>query len=105
PNIFPIYSIVTIHGFDGHREESWTADNGKLWLQDFLPHTIPTAWILSYGYNAYTHSSLSEQTLHGHTQDFLARLSMSRKTGEIMEHLIIFIAYSLGGIILKSVCH
>ncbi|KAF8529589.1 hypothetical protein BU17DRAFT_79603 [Hysterangium stoloniferum] len=102
PGTSPTIDIVAIHGFDGHREESWTADNGKLWLRDFLPHTIPTARILSYGYDAYTNSSLSEQTLHGHAQDFLARLSMSRETGETKERPIIFIAHSLGGIILKS---
>ncbi|KAF8529586.1 hypothetical protein BU17DRAFT_79596 [Hysterangium stoloniferum] len=102
PGTTPIVDIVAIHGFDGHREESWTADNGKLWLRDFLPHTIPEARILSYGYDAYTNSSLSEQTLHGHAQDFLAKLSMSRETGETKDRPIIFIAHSLGGIILKS---
>ncbi|KAF8521436.1 hypothetical protein BU17DRAFT_64929 [Hysterangium stoloniferum] len=102
PGTTPTVDIVAIHGFDGHREESWTADNGKLWLRDFLPHTIPTARILSYGYDAYTNSSLSEQTLHGHAQDFLAKLSMSRETGETKDRPIIFISHSLGGIILKS---
>ncbi|KAF8530182.1 hypothetical protein BU17DRAFT_78785 [Hysterangium stoloniferum] len=102
PGITPCIDIVAIHGFDGHREESWTADNGKLWLRDFLPQTIPTARILSYGYDAYTESSLSEQTLYGHAQDFLARLCMSRKTDDTKERPIIFIAHSLGGIILKS---
>ncbi|KAF8518814.1 hypothetical protein BU17DRAFT_90584 [Hysterangium stoloniferum] len=101
PETTPTVDIVAIHGFDGHREDSWTADNGKLWLRDFLPHTIPTARILLYGYNAYTTDSLSEETVHGHAKTFLAKLSMSRKTGE-KERPIIFIAHSLGGIILKS---
>ncbi|KAF8518819.1 hypothetical protein BU17DRAFT_90595 [Hysterangium stoloniferum] len=102
PGTTPTVDIVAIHGFDGHREESWTADNGKLWLRDFLQHTIPAARILSYGYDAYTNSSLSEHTLHGHAQDFLAKISMSRETGETKGRPIIFIAHSLGRIILKS---
>ncbi|KAF8523906.1 hypothetical protein BU17DRAFT_85349 [Hysterangium stoloniferum] len=101
PGTSPSIDIVAIHGFDGHREKSWTADNGKLWLRDFLPQTIPTARILSYGYDAYTKRS-SEQTLYGRAQDFLARLSMLRETGETKDRPIIFIAHSLGGIILKS---
>ncbi|KAF8519347.1 hypothetical protein BU17DRAFT_47705, partial [Hysterangium stoloniferum] len=78
--------IVATHGFDGHREKSWTADNGKLWLRDFLPQALPTARILSYGYDAYTESSLSEQTLYGHAQDFLAKLCISRETGDAKVH-------------------
>ncbi|KAF8530593.1 hypothetical protein BU17DRAFT_79430 [Hysterangium stoloniferum] len=92
----------TVYGFDGHREKSWTADNGKLWLRDFLPQAIPTARILTFGYDAYTDSSSSVQTLHGHAQDFLARLCMSRETIDTKQRPIIFIAHSLGGIILKS---
>ena len=26
------FSIVAVHGLDGHLEKSWTADNGILWL-------------------------------------------------------------------------
>jgi hypothetical protein len=82
------YSIVAIHGFDGHREKSWTADNGKLWLRDFLPQALPTARILTYGYDAYTENSPSEQTLHSHAQNFLARLCMSRGTGDTKVHWV-----------------
>ncbi|KAF8508359.1 hypothetical protein BU17DRAFT_70845 [Hysterangium stoloniferum] len=47
-------------------------------------------------------TQLSEQTLYGHAQDFLARLSMFRETDETKDRPIIFIAHSLGRIILKS---
>ncbi|KAF8530241.1 hypothetical protein BU17DRAFT_60003 [Hysterangium stoloniferum] len=102
PGTTPTIDIVAIHGLDGHREKSWTADNEKLWLRDFLPQAIPGARILSYGYDAYTENSLCEQTLYGHAQDFLARLGMSRETDDTKKRPIIFIAHSLGGIILKS---
>ncbi|KAF8522705.1 hypothetical protein BU17DRAFT_34923, partial [Hysterangium stoloniferum] len=103
PGTSPTIDIVAIHGFDGHREASWTADNGQLWLRDFLPQTIPTARIWSYGYDAYTENASSQQTLHGHAKDFLAKLSMYREADRTTRRPIIFIAHSLGGIILKSV--
>ncbi|KAF8509008.1 hypothetical protein BU17DRAFT_99331 [Hysterangium stoloniferum] len=98
----PTIDIVAIHGFDGHREASWTADNGPLWLRDFLPEAVPIARIWSYGYDAYTENSSSQQTLHGRAQDFLTKLSMSREADRTTRRPIIFIAHSLGGIILKS---
>ncbi|KAF8530242.1 hypothetical protein BU17DRAFT_78873 [Hysterangium stoloniferum] len=102
PGTTPTIDIVAIHGLDADREKSWTADNEKLWLRDFLPRAVPTARILSYGYDAYTKSSLSEQTLYSHAQDFLVQLGMSRRTDDTKKRPIIFIAHSLGGIILKS---
>ncbi|KAF8523276.1 hypothetical protein BU17DRAFT_43899 [Hysterangium stoloniferum] len=100
-----IHSIVAIHGLDGHRERSWTAQNGKLWLRDFLPDIISTARIVTFGYDAYTRKcpAPSEQTLHNHAENFLARLSSFRVNPASTERPIIFVAHSLGGIILKFV--
>ncbi|KAF8526906.1 hypothetical protein BU17DRAFT_61884 [Hysterangium stoloniferum] len=73
--------IVAIHGLNGDREESWTADNGRLWLRDFLSQDMAMARILTYGYDAYVHGrdQLSEQTLNGHARDFVAKLVLYRK--------------------------
>jgi hypothetical protein len=46
-----IHSIIAVHGLDGHRRTSWTANNGVLWLRDLLPSVIPGARVLTYGYN------------------------------------------------------
>ncbi|KAF8513448.1 P-loop containing nucleoside triphosphate hydrolase protein, partial [Hysterangium stoloniferum] len=96
-------SIIAIHGLDGHREASWTALNGKLWLRDFLPKDVPCARILTYGYDAYTQNTAtsSTQTLDSHAESFLARLSAFRKRSDTTKWPIIFIAHSVGGIILK----
>ncbi|KAF8510206.1 hypothetical protein BU17DRAFT_55621 [Hysterangium stoloniferum] len=105
PGISLIIDIVAIHGLDGHREASWTTDNGSLWLRDFLPQDVPSARILTYGYDAYTQSAaaLSTQTLDGHAESFLARLASFRRISDTTKRPIIFIAHSLGGIILKHV--
>ncbi|KAF8510236.1 hypothetical protein BU17DRAFT_55578, partial [Hysterangium stoloniferum] len=97
--------IVAIHGLDGHREALWTAGNGSLWLCDFLPRGVPSARILTYGYDTYIQSMAgsSTQTLDGHAESFLAHLASFRQISDTTKWLIIFIAHSLGGIILKHV--
>lgn len=51
----PVIDIVAIHGLDGHCDKSWTAANGKLWLNDFLPDKIPNARIMSYIWLQWLH--------------------------------------------------
>ncbi|KAG9056275.1 hypothetical protein FS842_011164 [Serendipita sp. 407] len=97
----PTIDIIAIHGLDGHREQSWTAENEKLWLKDFLPNDLPNARILSYGYDADTRSFIqtSSKTISHHAEDFVERLSQLRRMHP--RRPIIFLAHSLGGIILK----
>ncbi|KAF8495836.1 hypothetical protein BU17DRAFT_59476, partial [Hysterangium stoloniferum] len=103
--ISPLIDIVAIHGLDGHCEASWTAGNGSPWLCDFLPQGVPSARILMYGYDAYIQSAAgsSTQTLDGHAESFLARLASFRRISDTTKRPIIFIAHSLGGIILQHV--
>jgi|SRR5579871_2324003 len=74
-------SIVAVHGLDGDREKSWTADNGVLWLQALLPKEIPAARVLTYGYDSRTRSSehLTRQTLYGHSESLISALSLYRR--------------------------
>lgn len=74
-------SIVAVHGLDGHREKSWTADNGVLWLQELLPKEISNARVLTYGYDSRTRSSehLTHQTLYGHSMSLVSALSLYRR--------------------------
>jgi hypothetical protein len=104
PGIDPTVDIVAIHGLDGHREESWKAENGVLWLKDLLPEKVPRARILSYGYDANTRGreQLSIETLDGHATAFVSKLALKRKETFSEERPIIFVAHSLGGIILKN---
>ncbi|CCA76425.1 related to tetratricopeptide repeat domain protein-Neosartorya fischeri [Serendipita indica DSM 11827] len=104
----PIVDIIAIHGLDGHRERTWTAGNGVLWLRDLLSIDIPNARILVYGYDADTRSRecVSTQTIYQHADKFLK--SLSRQRIDHPRRPIIFIAHSLGGIVLKQalgLCH
>ncbi|PVF91216.1 hypothetical protein CPB86DRAFT_719899, partial [Serendipita vermifera] len=108
PGRDPVVDIVAIHGLDGHRETSWTAENGTMWLKDLLPLDIPNARILTYGYDSDTRSFTytSTQSIFSHAEAFVANLTQARSANP--ERPIIFLAHSLGGIILKqalALCH
>ncbi|KAG9052480.1 hypothetical protein FS842_009789 [Serendipita sp. 407] len=84
PGHDPIVDIVAIHGLDGHREQSWTAEDGTMWLKDLLPDDISNVRILSYGYDADTRnfSRTSTQNIFRHAEAFAEDLSRSRKAAD-----------------------
>ncbi|PVF97372.1 hypothetical protein CPB86DRAFT_826561 [Serendipita vermifera] len=108
PGENPVVDIVAIHGLGGHRERSWTAANGKMWLKDFLADDIPNARILTYGHDAdtYSHTYMPAQSLLSLAEAFVDDLSLERSSNP--ERPIIFLAHSFGGIILMQAlinCH
>ncbi|CAG7853493.1 SubName: Full=Uncharacterized protein {ECO:0000313/EMBL:CCA76038.1}; Flags: Fragment [Serendipita indica DSM 11827] len=90
----PTVDIIAIHGLNGHREKTWMTDDGVLWLRQFLPSSLPRARILTYGYDADTHST----ELCAATPSVWLYL---RKRKDAPRRPIIFVAHDLGGIILK----
>jgi len=100
----PVVDIVAVHGLNGHRERTWTADNGVNWLQALLPEKIRNARIFSWGYDANTHSNspISVQYLYDHATQLVSDLALERQLSETEQRPIIFIAHSLGGIVVKS---
>lgn len=74
-------SLVAVHGLDGHWEDTWTAENGVLWLRDCLPEEVPNVRIFTYGYDGRTHDTapLSCQSLHDYALDLVTSLCLERK--------------------------
>ncbi|MCJ1467841.1 hypothetical protein MMC07_006466 [Pseudocyphellaria aurata] len=99
----PVLDIVAIHGLNGHREKTWTVGDVN-WLRDFLPADIPNARILTWGYDANTHSStqISVQYLYNHATTLVSDLCLKRRLTKTRNRPIIFVAHSLGGIVVKS---
>jgi hypothetical protein len=102
--------IVLVHGLNGHPQNTWTAKNGVFWPSQLLPVTLrqAKARVLVYGYNAdvYTFGSdksASSDMIHQHAQSLLTGLSMERMSEEKEENAIIWVAHSLGGILVKRV--
>ena len=74
------FSIVAVHGLNGHPDKTWTAANGKHWLRDFLPIDIPNARIFCWGYDANTHGDrISCQYLYDHANSLVSDLSLRRR--------------------------
>jgi hypothetical protein len=74
-----------VHGLNGHCEETWTTSSGVNWLRDLLPHDLPNARILSWGYDANTHSSsgVSCQYLFDHARTLVSDLCLERQITEV----------------------
>ncbi|KAA6408178.1 MAG: Kinesin light chain [Lasallia pustulata] len=99
----PALDIVAVHGLNGHHEKTWTTNNVN-WLRDLLPSDIPNARILSWGYDANTHSTsqISGHYLYNHATTLVSDLCLKRRLTKTRTRPIIFVAHSLGGIVVKS---
>ena len=76
------------------------------WPRDLLPLEIPNCRILSWGYDVdidHVLSSASTATIFNHAHNLLAALTDARMEGQSRTRPLIFIAHSLGGIIVKDV--
>jgi hypothetical protein len=62
-----------------HAYMTWTADNGKLWLRDFLPKDLPQARIMLMGYNANIAFQSSTMDIKEHATNLLISLELKRK--------------------------
>ena len=88
-----ISSIVAIHGLNGHRQKTWTAKSNVNWLRDpnMLSAVIPNARIMSWGYDANTHSTkqLSAMYLYDHAQKLVSDLSLHRRMDKVDNSIVL----------------
>ena len=95
--------IVAVHGLNGDPLRTWTEPKSKkLWLQDFLPANIEGARVMSFRYNADAAFGNTTATIRDHASDLLGSLIAHRGDKDENARPIIFIAHSLGGIIVKQ---
>jgi alpha-beta hydrolase superfamily lysophospholipase len=76
------------------------ASNGVCWPKDFLPNDIPQARILTYGYSSDYYSPL-QQFLWQQGNALLDDLVEARSQPSEKRRAIVFVAHSLGGILVK----
>ncbi|KAI9890869.1 MAG: hypothetical protein M1814_003508 [Vezdaea aestivalis] len=103
-----IIDIIAIHGLNGHYKDTWTTSDGKiLWLQSLLPIVVSNATIWTWGYDSQTHTHShgnhpTTQTLQNHAQELVYDINSERRSSNTYKRPIIFIAHSLGGLLLKA---
>lgn len=95
-----------------------------MWLRDFLPQDIPTARVLTYGYEAGVAFTQSRSTIRDFATMLLEQIRTLRRksrdkdvgacqdrsasirpadTEIYMQRKMIFVCHSLGGIVFKQV--
>jgi len=79
-----MYSIVAVHGLNGHPFMSWTTETSKkMWLKDpsFLPSDLKNSRILTFGYNAKVEAIFGKATanhIRQHAHTLVAELNADR---------------------------
>lgn len=92
-----------VHGLTGNRETIWTHENGAFWPEQ-VAHDINTARIMTFGYDADVikiWGMADGNNLRNHGKSLAFAVPDRRR--DCRERPIIFIAYSLGGIVCEQV--
>jgi len=97
-----LLDIVALHGITGDAYDTWTHENKKFWLQDFVPKELPGARIFSFGYPAEVFCSLGTGNLDTFARSLLEDLKRERRRKEDQQRRIIFICHSMGGLVVKK---
>jgi hypothetical protein len=100
-------SIIAVHGLGGNWLKTWRADDGAIWLRDRLPQLLGEkniqARVLSYGYDADFIFTNTINDIEIVARDLLDQVHSIRTTDEQKKAPIIFVAHSLGGLVVKAV--
>ena len=101
--------IILVHGLNGSPSATWRSADGVFWPTDLLPLALRDAPVnvLVYGYNADVYGgrhggvSASDNFIYQHAQTLVSCLTLFRRSEGWTRNPIIWIAHSLGGILLK----
>jgi hypothetical protein len=102
--------IIAVHGLGGHYDETWTWNPERStnerpcnWLRDLLPNDIPSARIMSFGYDSAVALSTSVGDISIFGEQLLQFVRLRREAEQQRRRPIIFVCHSLGGIVVKKV--
>lgn len=99
--------VVFVHGLNGDPQKTWTAETSRtFWPSQLLPPILEEehARILVYGYDADVSSftdGASKDKIHNHAEHLVAELAANRRIRRASDRPLIFIAHSLGGLVVK----
>ena len=97
--------IVFVHGLTGNAYDTWLHKDSKVhWPRDLLKQDLPSSRILSFGYDAdivSCWSPVSNNRLSNHAENMVGDLVRKRERTDTEKRRIIFIAHSLGGLVVE----
>lgn len=97
---------MLVHGLTGNRQNTWTHKDGVFWPGDLLPQDLPTARIMTFGYDADVVSivkTAGSNTLRDHGKSLANDLAFRRARSNSAMRPLIFVAHSLGGLVVEQV--
>ena len=103
-------SIVFVHGLNprgskDHARSTWTHSangNDVFWPEALLPEGLPSARIILFAYNSSVGINSSNSSVHSHAETLLNRLNLIRQQGSEKHRRLIFVAHSMGGLLVKQ---
>lgn len=78
------YSVVFVHGLNGGRVSTWSAGE-VFWPRDLLPYKIPTARVMTFGYNADFALNYSTYGIRDHAVQLLTMLRDKREKYDVCQ--------------------
>ena len=75
--------IVAVHGLGGDAYKTWTHQNGKLWLRDFVPYQLPGIRVFSYGYDSAFVFSRDTGTVRDYARNLLENIRLVRASPHV----------------------
>ncbi|KAL8870209.1 MAG: hypothetical protein Q9174_003693 [Haloplaca sp. 1 TL-2023] len=103
----PEVDVVFIHGLNGDPHNTWTSEHNKVfWPSQLLGPLLEEerARLLVYGYDADVTSftdGVSKDKIHNHAEQVVTDLAANRRIRKASERPIIWVAHSLGGLVIK----
>jgi protein SERAC1 len=111
PAASALVDLVFVHGLNGDPHNTWTSkESNCFWPRDLLPRYIEEqkVRVLVYGYDAdvtaFAGAGVTKDKVHNHAEKLVAALFANRQLcrPRAMDRPIIFVAHSLGGIVVKQ---
>ncbi|KAL6412597.1 hypothetical protein AUP68_03801 [Ilyonectria robusta] len=98
-----VLDIIAIPDLDSHAIGGFKAKTGtNVWLRDFLPEDIPTARVLTYGYDTAIAEKNAKYSITDLAKAFLDSYKSFREQTQTSRRPIIFIGHGLGGLLIKE---
>ncbi|KAL8918578.1 MAG: hypothetical protein Q9172_005368 [Xanthocarpia lactea] len=103
----PDVDIVFVHGLnpkgsETHAHQTWTDDKGFFWPDTLLRQELPSARVLLFAYNSSILKDASNAHVASHARTLCDRLKNHRLVDQEKHRPLVFVAHSLGGILVKQ---